>query len=119
LRRLAKSGRSAAEPDTRVLPYVVHANLEMQVRAGGVTGRSLVRDRGASRDDLAALDAAGERRQMSVQRRVAVAVDHHDVVSVAVVTGREVDDPGVGGDDRRPVIPRDVNARVNSVRVGA
>src|ERR1700674_787944 len=116
--RLAKSPpRLAPKPDAGVLPRIVHANLEMQVRARRVAGRSFVPDHVATRDDRAAAHAGVESRQVSVERGVAVAVDHQDVVPVAIRARVEVDDTRVSCDDRGAVRPRDVDARVDAVGI--
>src|SRR5712692_3412587 len=89
----------------------------MKVRPRRVAGRAFVTNDVPPGDDLPARHAAVEPRQVAVQRRVAVAVNDDDVVPVAVSAGIERDDTGVGGDDRRPVRTRDVDARMDPVRV--
>src|SRR3982074_1814412 len=107
----------AAQPDAGILPLVVDANLEMQVGPRRVAGGAFVCNQITARDDHSALHAAVEPRQVAVERRIAVAVCHGRVVAVAVRTGIEVHDPRVGGDDRSPVNPGDVEPGVDAMWV--
>src|SRR5260370_22056979 len=91
----------------------------MQMGSGRPARGPLVCDEVAARDDLAACNSRRVPRQVPVVGRVPVAVEDDYVVAVARAPRVQIDDAGVGGHDRSSVRPRDVNPRVDSVRVRA
>src|SRR5947207_15235183 len=111
--------RSAAEPDARVLVVTVDPDLKVEVRASRPTRRSLEGHGRASRNHLPGAKTGCVAREMSVVGRVTVAVDDHEQVAVADAAGVEVSDPGVGGHDVRAVWTRDIQPRVDLVRIRA
>src|SRR5216684_952060 len=91
----------------------------MQVRSRRPARGPLVSDEVAARDDLAASNSGRVTRQVPVVGRVPVAVEDDDVVAVARAPRVQIDHTGVGRHDRSPVRPRNVDPRVDSVRVWA
>src|SRR5450759_4137820 len=118
--RLAKSprpdGRLAPKPDAWVLVHAVDADLEMQMRSGGPTGRSLESDRRAASDNLAAGQPGSVAGRVPVVGRVPVAMDHHEQVPVADAARVEVYDPGVRCNDIGSIGSGDVETGVDLVR---
>src|SRR5947208_14115257 len=96
----------------RVLGCSVDPRLEVQVRPGGVAGRTHVADDLALRYRLA-VDGA-EAALVGVRGREAAAVVDHDDVAVTVHPARVDHGPALGGADRRAGPGRDVDALVHA-----
>src|SRR2546430_1367104 len=110
--------RLTTEPDTGIFVDPVDTDLEMHMRAGRPTGRTLICDGVSARHDLPGRDG-GIAGKMAVVRRVPVPVDDHQQVSVAHAAGVQVRDTRVGRDDRCPIRPGDIESGVDLVRVRA